>query len=411
MGLAVEKNFLNSEYIKLLLGQLIAHFADAVIQIILIAWVATHFTVSGNLIAAVFFCFLLPQFLLSPFIGDFSDKFNRKTVLVLSNIYRCLLITGILIFVKFIPFNTEVSFVVIIIFAFLLGTGYSFFYSAKIPAITNVVPCDDIKTANSINSGLINFINIFGAAIAGSLIIFTGINKALILAALSYIIAAIIFAFISFLFPQKIEKSQRNIMQEVKNIMRYFYTHRVMSDFLILSIALSFIIGVFVNALNTLVIDYYHLGISGITTVRVMHGIGIVLGMLMSFYMVKTFKMSTLCILGYLLLFIPLISFSICNTILLMSIWLLPIGAASVLLYVIIDSGFQKAAPDKIRGKVFGIQLSFNTLAFLIGTYIIMNPFTSTVNIINFIGILSGIVLTLILINNLQKGKYRGAHG
>lgn len=100
MGLAVGKNFLNSEYIKLLLGQLIAHFADAVIQIILIAWVATHFTVSGNLIAAVFFCFLLPQFLLSPFIGDFSDKFNRKTVLVLSNIYRCLLITGILIFVN-----------------------------------------------------------------------------------------------------------------------------------------------------------------------------------------------------------------------------------------------------------------------------------------------------------------------
>ena len=71
------KSLLNFEYIKLLLGQLIAHFADAVMQIVLIAWVSAHFSVSGNLIASVFFSFLLPQFLLSPFIGDFSDKFRR----------------------------------------------------------------------------------------------------------------------------------------------------------------------------------------------------------------------------------------------------------------------------------------------------------------------------------------------
>lgn len=407
----MENSLLNAEYIKLLIGQLVAHFADAVIQLVLIAWVASHFSVSGKLIAAVFFCFLLPQFLLSPFIGDFSDRFNRKSVLVLSNLYRFLLIVGILVFVKCVPFDTDVSFGVIIIFAFLLGTGYSFFYSAKIPAITNVVSSDYIKSANAINSGLINFINIFGAAIAGGLIIFTGINKALLLAAMSYLFAALIFSFISFIFPQKIEAVKRNIINEVRSVLKYFSTHRVISDFLFLSVAISFILGVFVNALNTLVIDYYHLGVAGITVVRVMHGIGILLGMLMAFYLVKSFKISSLCVLGFLLLFLPLVTFSLCKTITLISVWLLPIGAASVLIYVIIDSGLQKASPDKIRGKVFGVQLSFNTLAFLVGTFFIMNPVTTPVNIIKVVGAFAGIVLVLILLNTMFRGNYRRADG
>lgn len=231
--------FHNLEYNKLLIGQIMAHFADSIMQIVVIAWVIDNFSFAGKPIVVVSFFFLLPQFILSPFIGDFADKFNRKKILVVSNLYRFILVLLILIFVKFLYFSPQTSFLIISALAFLLGSGYSFFYSAKVPAMTNIVVPSQLKAANFINSGSINFINIFGVAVAGFTIIYIGLNKTLLCAAISYLLAALIFFRINFIYPQKFDFQKKNIFSDTKRTLDYIFKHKVVLQFILLSIVTS----------------------------------------------------------------------------------------------------------------------------------------------------------------------------
>ena len=71
----------NIEFDKLFLGQIFSHFSDAIVQFLLVALLIQ---ISGNVgksMATMFFVFLLPQFLLSPFAGALCDRISRKMIL------------------------------------------------------------------------------------------------------------------------------------------------------------------------------------------------------------------------------------------------------------------------------------------------------------------------------------------
>jgi len=68
----------NFEFDKLFLGQVFSHFADAIIQFLLVAILLSISGSAGKSIATMFFIFLLPQFLLSPITGALCDRFSKK---------------------------------------------------------------------------------------------------------------------------------------------------------------------------------------------------------------------------------------------------------------------------------------------------------------------------------------------
>ncbi|MCQ2739893.1 MAG: MFS transporter [bacterium] len=395
----------NINFSRLLIGQILAHFSDSIIQIALIFWLIENYSNAGKLVVIIFFFFLLPQFIVTPFISNFADKYNRKTILITSNVFRAIIILAVVTFLKFSIFSLEASFSCLIVFAFLLGTGYSFFYSAKIPAITNVVLSNDLKLANSINSGCINFINIFGAAISGLTIQYVGTTKILLLSAIIYLLASGLFALIRLTIPQNFNLAETLFIFETYKSFCYVFRHKVILHFILLSIFISLIASVFINALNILVIDYLNLGISGVTMIRVMHGWGILLGMAFSYSIINKFKLSSFGILAFGLLYLSLAGFYLCNNLLSISLILLPIGIASVMVYIMIDTGLQKTTPDKLRGKVFGIQLALNTLAFLLGMVFILKFVITPMIIIQLTSIITGIIFVALCLLKLNKRR------
>ena len=66
----------NIEFDKLFLGQIFSHFADAIVQFLLVALLLQLSDSAGKSIAIMFFVFLLPQFLVSPFSGALCDRFS-----------------------------------------------------------------------------------------------------------------------------------------------------------------------------------------------------------------------------------------------------------------------------------------------------------------------------------------------
>ena len=111
----------NFEFDKLFLGQLFSHFADAIIQFLLVSILIQISGSAGKSIAIMFFVFLLPQFILTPFSGALCDKFSRKAILSISCIFRAIITFVILLLLPQLSQN------LIYIFAFLLGTGAAFY--------------------------------------------------------------------------------------------------------------------------------------------------------------------------------------------------------------------------------------------------------------------------------------------
>ena len=86
----------NIEFDKLFFGQVFSHFSDAIIQFLLVAILIQMSGSAGKSIAIMFFVFLLPQFLLSPFSGALCDRFSRKAILSLSCLFRAITVGAII---------------------------------------------------------------------------------------------------------------------------------------------------------------------------------------------------------------------------------------------------------------------------------------------------------------------------
>lgn len=382
----------NLEFDKLFLGQVFSHFADAIVQFLLVATLLQMSGSAGKSIAVMFFVFLLPQFLLSPFSGALCDRFSRKAILSTSCLFRAITV-GAIIFL-----TPKLSQNLIYAFAFVLGTGAAFFYPAKMSAVTNVVKSEQLKFANALTSSIGAIALLFGAFAANYLITLGNLQAFLVVATM-YLIASILTAFIKFLIPQNyfVKKEKTNDMIVALN---YLKKHKKALYLVGLTICLQFIVAVFSNGLNALITDYYGLSFSDLTYLRTLLGLGIVAGMGATIYFARIMRIPHLFASGFSVLCLALITAPLCKTMESAWMWLIPIGMADAVVIVMLDTILQKITPDRVRGKIFGLNLTASTLSFLIGTAIVAHivGFINPLNVFRGIAVISFVLAALILV-------------
>ena len=382
----------NLEFDKLFLGQVFSHFADAIVQFLLVATLLQMSGSVGKSIAIMFFVFLFPQFLLSPFSGALCDRFSRKAILSTSCLFRAITVGAIIFLTPNLSQN------LIYAFAFVLGTGAAFFYPAKMSAVTNVVKSEQLKFANALTSSIGAIALLFGAFAANYLISF-GNLQAFSVVATMYLIASILTAVIKFLIPQNyfVKKEKTNDMIVALN---YLKKHKKALYFVGLTICLQFIVAVFSNGLNALITDYYGLSFSDLTYLRTLLGVGIVAGMGATIYFARIMRIPHLFASGFSVLCLALITAPLCKSMESAWMWLIPIGMADAVVIVMLDTILQKITPDRVRGKIFGLNLTASTLSFLIGTAIVAHivGFINPLNVFRGIAVISFVLAALILV-------------
>ncbi len=359
----------NIEFDKLFLGQLLSHFADATIQFTLIAIILNSLPSAGKAMATMMFAFMLPQFLLSPFAGAVVDKFPRKLILSISSFCRA----GIVVLIAYCFQREMLPINVIYGFSFLIGTGAAFFYPAKMAAVTNVVESNELKFANAINSSVGAIALFFGAMLSYILIKSTGQDIALVANAMMYAVSGLVLLGLNFKIPQKFNEKKENVIKDMNFVVKYLQTHKRAFQLVVISICLSFLVAVFLNSLNSLITDYYGLEFSALTKLRTLLGVGIVLGMGVTIFLARFVRIPFLFAGSFITLCVVLLTSPLCKTVDSAWMWLLPIGIADAILLVMVDTILQKVTPDRIRGKIFGFQLTLTTLSYLIGTILVAN--------------------------------------
>jgi len=132
---------LNGSFSALWSGQLISLFGDRLNQLALVAVVAVS-TGSALATGLVFFAATLPNLLLSPIAGTFVDRWDHKEVMVVSDVLR-----GAIVLV--LPLAAVTNIVLVYPLIFLVTTISVFFRPARVAILPQIVPEEDLLSANS----------------------------------------------------------------------------------------------------------------------------------------------------------------------------------------------------------------------------------------------------------------------
>lgn len=163
--------FANRSFCMLWLAQIFSQFADRIIFVVFVTIIAINFDPSGkstSLQSWLYIAFTIPAVLLTAVAGVFIDIWNKKAVMIITNILR-----GIIILL--LPFFDK-TLMSLYVLAFLLSSVTQFFVPAEasiIPAIANKY---QLMTANSLFATTMMASLIFGFALGDPMINVCGIN-------------------------------------------------------------------------------------------------------------------------------------------------------------------------------------------------------------------------------------------
>jgi len=207
-------------------------------QRIATSWLVYRLTGSAILLGVVGFVSQIPTFILSPVGGVVADRYNKKTIFLVTQIFALLqaLVLAILVIKGAItvPWIIALNIVLGIINAFDVTARQSF-------VVEMIENKEDLGNAIALNSSMVNGARLIGPSITGILIASMGEGICFFINSMSYVV--IIFALLFMKIPQK-EKVVKNtrMLHDFKEGFTYIYKSVPMRS-IILLLALVSLLG------------------------------------------------------------------------------------------------------------------------------------------------------------------------
>jgi len=208
-------------FFSLWTGQIISEFGDRLNQMALIALVYSKHPGSVLALASLLFFIVIPVFVIGPFAGVYVDRWDRKRVMIISDIVRALLVLAIPIFVH-LDMMWPVYFVV-----FLIFSATRFFLPSKMAFIPSIVSEEKLVVANSLSNTTRMIATVLGFALAGYIVKWIGHMWGFYLNSISYLVSAF---FIAAITPKKKLAAVKEDLHKTKEIIEKSIRRDVWSD-------------------------------------------------------------------------------------------------------------------------------------------------------------------------------------
>lgn len=352
----------NRDFRLLYTGTLISLGGDWFLTVALLDLVL-QLTKSATLASLVLLCQTLPIFLFTPIAGHAVDRRDRRKLMITVDVLRA--------FACLLPLLARTS--ATLPFAFLgviaISIGSAYFEPASQASLPNIVPPEDLRTANILMGSTWGTMLAVGAAIGGALTMRWGRDVAFVADAISFLGSAIVLWRMKVSFSEVGRVREHPPMLEAaRQTFRYARTHpRVLA---LLTAKSGYGLGAGVIAmLSVFGKEVFHAGAFGIGLLFAARGMGALLGP----FAVRAlaggdealFRSIGFCGVLFALGYIGL-GFS-------SSLW---IGAASIFIAHVGGGanwqsstyGLQKEVQDSIRGRVFSVDYGLVTLTMSISS-------------------------------------------
>lgn len=174
----------NHDFRNLWFSQIISQLGDWFNLIASASLVSNLSESSGLAISGLFLARLLPPFLLGPLVGVAADRFNRRKILIISDILRAVVVLNFL-FVR----NADDIWLLYTLTVLQLSIS-AFFEPTRAAILPGIVDYRDLVTANALSSATWSTMLALGAALGGLATAIFGITSAFIIDALTFLLSA-----------------------------------------------------------------------------------------------------------------------------------------------------------------------------------------------------------------------------
>lgn len=332
-----------------------------------------EFSDSEFLLGLLFTIRMIAFAIFQPFIGIFADRYSRKTLMLISNLIQIPMACG------FMLVESADDLWWMIGLSGLMMISHSLFMTSERAALPNIVSEDELATANALDAASWSTALCFGALIGGLIVDYYGVNLAFILNALTFVIAFLILLRIDIPQDFNTEQTSSNIFKQVYVDMKTGIS-RITSDKKLLRIVFAKaswnvagggLAGVFLVLMGA---DIDGFGVSvGFGIFFFARGIGTGLGPIIA-RRVFTNSNHWPLLTGLLVvasgIFYFLVGLTL-NTSLVLTMALVVIAhAASGANWVLSTILTQQWVEDKVRGRVFSVDMLLLSIAFSISSSI-----------------------------------------
>ena len=211
----------NRNFVLYSVGQAFSQFGDRLIQIVLIGFVYKRWPGSSFQLAKLFFFTLIPSFFISPIAGVYIDRWNKRYVMIASDVFRAVFILLIPLFFFFYENAIPIYVTIFLVFA-----AACFFLPARLSIIPKLVPRDDLLIANSASSMTWVVSGIIGFSFGGVLAEWVGIRNSLFVNSAVYVLSAASFLLLVYSMKRRNYSDEPQLTHpRIKTIFRKSFFH------------------------------------------------------------------------------------------------------------------------------------------------------------------------------------------
>lgn len=173
----------NKNFVLVMIARFISLLGDS-LHSFAVTWyiMAMYPTNSGAALALVLSLGSLPSLFLSPFTGVLSDRFDRKKIMIITDITR----GSLAIFLSYLVSIDQAPLWVLLVFTMMLSVCSSMYYPASGALFPNLVHKETLFRANSVASFLGTFTGILGQSLSGPLYDFASASGNFFINGLTY---------------------------------------------------------------------------------------------------------------------------------------------------------------------------------------------------------------------------------
>lgn len=209
----------NRNFFMVVLGQIISLFGNAILRFALPLYLLNQ-TGSAALFGIVSACAFIPMIVLSPIGGIFTDRVNKRNIMVVLDFSTALLVLAIILLLG------KMNLVALLLCALFILYGINGAYQPAVQASIPVLLQDEhIMQGNAVINLVSSFASLIGPVVGGALFGFYGIMPILYVSAICFVLSAVMEIFIQIPYERKPAKG--NIFaigfSDLKESFEYMY--------------------------------------------------------------------------------------------------------------------------------------------------------------------------------------------
>jgi len=367
--------FRNAGFCRLWGSMVVLSLGDALMQMALLELFRAHNYDERVETAKMLFAVALPGLLLGPLAMAYLDRWQRRTVLIVSDALRVLVVLGIALWLQpLLTGRVEVRhlwFVYTLIF--VIGSVTTFYFPARYAFLPNLINPNQLVQANTIFAVTLSVTTVGGRALGGFVAEVFGVEIGVLANAVAYVVSVVLLAGIK-LAPHATSRDADGRgpagWEELRTGLRWLWGHKTALSLVWLAAVFAFLLGVLIVGIVGYALDTLGLRTGGLGYLIGAGGVGAGLGLAL-FGRGKPWTRSD---------WVPFVQLLAAGLVLwLMSltanIWLVvplvvALGAVGATVMICIDARMQEIVEETRRGAVFAARGMLTSLTMLVAFWL-----------------------------------------